>query len=172
MIRQACHIGRNGAVERNDLARRRVVSALCALRCEQEGSSLIELALVSSLLVLLFAGSVDLGRAGFAAIEVWAAANSGAVYGTQNPTNTAGMRMVALLAAADLNGLTSSASRGCACSDGSASSSFCTVTPGCSTTTVKYVIVTTSMTYMPSLGFPRIPTSLALKGSARLRAVN
>jgi hypothetical protein len=32
------------------------------------------------------------------------------------------------------------------------------------------VTVTTSLTYMPALIFPGVPSSLALKGNARLRA--
>ena len=143
-----------------------------ALRVGQSGSSLIELALLSCLLVLLLAGSVDLGQACYAAIEVSAAANAGAEYGTRNPTNTAGMQKAAVLNAANLNGLSSSASWGCECSDGSSASASCATTPSCSATVVRYVAVTTAMTYKPALGFPGIPSSFALKGSARLRAVN
>lgn len=141
-------------------------------RVEQGGSSLVELALLSSLMILLLAGTVDLGQACYAAIEVSAAANAGAEYGTQNPTNTAGMKKAALLNAANLTGLSSSASWGCECSDGTSASASCATTPSCSVTTVRYVVVTTAMTYQPALGFPGIPSSFALKGSARLRAVN
>ena len=143
-----------------------------SLRVGQGGSSLVELALLSSLLVLLLAGSVDLGQACYAAIEVSAAANAGAEYGTRNPTNTAGMQKAAVLNAANLNGLSSSASWGCECSDGSSASASCATTPSCSVTVVRYVAVATAMTYKPALGFPGIPSSFALKGSARLRAVN
>lgn len=135
-----------------------------------EGSSLVELALLTSLFVLLLAGSVDLGRACYAAIEVSAAANAGAEYGVQSPTDTAGMQKAALLNGADLNGLSTSASWGCECSDGSGASPSCATKPSCSANVVKYVLVTTSMTYQPTISFPGIPSSLALKGNARLRA--
>jgi Flp pilus assembly protein TadG len=139
---------------------------------EHSGSSLVELALLVPLFVLLLAGSVDLGRACYAAIEVSAAANAGAEYGVHKPTDTAGMQQAALLNGANLSGLSTSASWGCECSDGSSASVSCAARPNCSVNIVRYVLVTTSMTYQPALGFPGIPSSLALEGSARLRAAD
>ena len=138
----------------------------------ENGSGLVEVALLASMLLLLLAGSVDLGKGCYAAIEVSAAASAGAEYGTQNLTDTAGMQKAALLNGADLKGMTSVASWGCECSDGSSSSASCATTPTCTATTVDYVLVTTSMTYAPSLRFPGIPSSLVLKGSTRLRAAD
>jgi Flp pilus assembly protein TadG len=137
---------------------------------EDHGSSLVELALLSSLFLLLLVGSVDLGQACYVAIELSAAANAGAQYGTQNLTNTAGMQKAALLNAANLSGVTTSAGWGCECSDGSSASSSCSPVPSCSVNIVRYVTVTTAMTYKPALVFPGVPSSLALKGNARLRA--
>ncbi len=139
---------------------------------EQRGSSLIELALVTPLLLLLLVGSVDLGRACYAAIEVAAAANAGAAYGTQNPTDTAGMQSAALLNGADLNGLSSTATWGCECSDGTSPSTSCTTKPSCSNNLVKYVVVTTSLSYVPALHVPGLPSNFPLQASSRLRAVN
>ena len=141
-----------------------------SLLSEAFGSSLVELALVSSLLILLLVGSVDLGQACYVAIELSASANAGAQYGTQNPTDTSGMRKAALLNAANLVGATSSAAWGCECSDGSAASPSCTTTPSCSVTVVRYVAVATAMTYKPLLTVPGVPTTYALQGNARLRA--
>ncbi|MGI4828048.1 MAG: TadE/TadG family type IV pilus assembly protein [Janthinobacterium lividum] len=132
----------------------------------------MELALLTSLFVLLLAGSVDLGRACYTAIEVSAAANAGAEYGLQNPTDTVGMQKAALLNGANLSGLSTSASWGCECSDGSGASASCANKPSCSVNVVKYVLVTTSMAYQPTIGFPGIPSSLALKGNARMRAAD
>lgn len=136
----------------------------------QNGSSLVELALLVAVFVLLLAGSVDLGQACYVAIELSAAANAGAQYGTLAPTNTSGMQKAALLNATNLKGLSSSASWGCECSDGSSASASCAIIPSCSSSKVRYVTVTTSLTYMPALIFPGVPSSLALKGNARLRA--
>ncbi len=154
------------------MLRRPYESAPLPLLDEQAGSSLIELALITPLLLLFLVGSVDLGRACYAAIEVAAAANAGAAYGTQKPTDTAGMQKAALLDGADLNGLSSMASWGCECSDGTSPSSSCTTKPSCSTNLVKYVVVTTSLSYTPALHVPGLPSSFPLQASSRLRAAN
>ncbi|WP_161570868.1 TadE/TadG family type IV pilus assembly protein [Granulicella sibirica] len=144
-------------------------SSVRSLGTEQNGQGLVELALLLSLFVLLLAGSVDLGQACYAAIEVSAAASAGAQYGTQHPTDTAGMQRAALLNGPNLNNLTSSASWGCECSDGSSSSVSCTATPTCSVTTVNFVNVKTSLIYTPALNIVGIPSSIILNGNSRLR---
>lgn len=111
-----------------------------------------------------------MGQACYVAIELSAAANAGAEYGTQNPTDTAGMQSAATLNAANLTGMTPAATYGCECMDGTSASPSCSTVPSCATTVVRYVAVTTTMTYKPALVFPGVPSSLALKGSARLRA--
>ena len=111
-----------------------------------------------------------MGQACYVAIELSAAANAGAEYGTQNPTDTSGMQKAATLNAANLTGMTPVAAFGCECMDGTSSYASCSTVPSCAVTVVRYVIVTTYMTYKPALVFPGIPPSLALKGSARLRA--
>ena len=54
----------------------------------EEGSSLVEVALVLPMMLLLLVGSVDFGRGYYAAMEVSSAANAGACYGVQEPTDT------------------------------------------------------------------------------------
>lgn len=139
-----------------------------ALR-EQNGAGVVELALLTPVLLVLLVGAVDMGQACYAAIEVSGAANAGAEYGTQNPTDTSGMQDAALLDASNLSGLTATATWGCECSDGSSASVSCATTPSCSANSVRYVQVVTSMTYVPVLRFPGVPSTLTLKGSARLR---
>src|SRR5579875_2916654 len=106
--------GTDGSTLIQQLVHRR---SLLLLR-SHDGSSLVELALLTPVLVLLLVGSFDLGRACYAAIEVSAAANAGAEYGVQHPTDTAGMQEAAALNGANLTGLSASASWGCECSDG------------------------------------------------------
>ena len=139
---------------------------------EQSGSSVVELALLTPLLLLLLAGAVDMGQAFYAAIEVSSAATAGADYGIQKPTNTSGMEQAALLDGANLSGLAASASWGCECSDGTSASVSCISEPSCSTNPVNYVLVTTSMTFVPILRISGFPSNLALKGSARMRSVS
>ena len=135
-----------------------------------KGSSLVELALLTPVLVLLLVGAVGLGEACYAAIEVSSAASAGAQYGVQNPTDTAGMQRAALLSGANLNGLQTSASWGCECSDGTSASASCAAVPSCNANEVRYVVVTTSLTYSPPLGFPGVPSTVPLKSTARMRA--
>src|ERR1700761_3630081 len=139
------------------------------LRAE-DGAPLVELALLLPMLLLLLVGAVDYGRGYYAAIEVSSAAESGALYGTLNPSDKAGMVAMAKLDAADVSGLTATAVYGCECSDGSTSSASCAASIVCSSNVVKYVQVTTSATYTPILPYPGIPSNLNLTRTVRLRA--
>jgi Flp pilus assembly protein TadG len=139
------------------------------LRAHEDGGSVIETALLMPLLLLLLVGAVDYGRGFFAAIEVSSAAEAGALYGTLNSTDTAGMIAMAKLDAKDIPGLTATAVYGCECSDNSASSANCAVALTCGANVVTYVEVATTATYVPILRYPGIPTSFALKGKVRLR---
>lgn len=137
----------------------------------ENGSSIIELALLLPLLCLLLVGVVDMGRAFYAAIELSSAASAGAVYGTQNPTDTAGMQKAAVLDAGDISGMTATATYGCECPDGSSATLSCSSVPSCSGGSwIYYVQVNTALTYVPLFTYPGVPSSLALKGSARMRA--
>ena len=136
----------------------------------ENGSSLIELALLGPLLLLLLTGTVDMGRAFYAAIEVSSAASAGALYGTLNPKDTTGMQNAAVLAGANLKGLSAVGSYGCGCSDGSSASPPRSSTPSCTYNSVSYVLVNTSLTYTPLFKYPGVPSSLTLTGSSRMRA--
>lgn len=137
-----------------------------------EGSSVIELALLLPFLLLLLVAAVDFGRGYYASIEVSSAAEAGALYGTLNTTNTAGMQAAAKLDAKDITSLTAVATYGCECSDGTSIVVSCTTQPTCTANPVNYVQVTTSATYTPILRFPGISASYPLKGLARMRAGN
>ena len=62
-----------------------------------DGAALVEMALISTTLVLLVMGAVDLGRAGYVGIEVENAAHAGAEYGSLNPSDTATIKTAAQL---------------------------------------------------------------------------
>lgn len=138
----------------------------------ESGTSLIELALVLPVLFLLLFGVADFGRAYYLAIEVSNAAHTGALYGSQNPTDTAGMQKAAMLDAPDVSGLTVTTSYGCQCSDGSSPVANCTSAPSCALNVVDYVQVNTSVNYSALFSYPGIPSSIPLHGSARMRAGN
>ena len=143
------------------------------------GTSLIEMALLLPILFLLLMGTVDFGRAYYLEIEVSRAAHAGALYGSQNPTDLAGMQSAATLDAADVSGLTSTAAYGFECSDGTqrsatCSSTSCTTTPvaptSCVDNVVYFVQVNTSKSYSAMFPYPGIPSPIVLRGQATMRA--
>jgi hypothetical protein len=140
---------------------------------KEEGSSLIETALVMPVLLLLLIGAVDLGRGYYAAMEVSSAAEAGALYGIQSPSDIVGMVAAAKLDATDVPGMTitSTPLSGCECFDGSKSVSPCgTAPPTCGIdNAVDFVEVDTSFTYVPLLTYPGITTPIILTGKERMR---
>jgi len=139
----------------------------------ERGTSLVELALLLPVLGLLLLGVIDFGRAYYLSIEVQNAAEAGALYGSQNITDTAGMQSAATTDASDVPGMTATASVGCECSDGSSSQSPCPATPpSCAVNVVNYAQVTTSASYTPLFHtwiIPGLPASITLHGSAKVR---
>lgn len=138
------------------------------LRSEQ-GSSLVEVALVLPMLLLVLVGMVDFGRGYYLGNEVAGAARAGAVYGSQNPTDTAGMKTAVTEDAPDVPGITASASYGCECSDGTSASASCSTVPTCSTNVVYYVKVTASATYTTMVPWTGLPSSIALSRTVEMR---
>jgi Flp pilus assembly protein TadG len=150
-----------------------MTKSLQSLRTREEGSSAIELAVILPFLVLMLVAAVDFGRGYYASIEVSSAAEAGALYGTLNLTDTAGMQAAATLDAHDVSGLTAVATYGCECSDGTHAVASCTSPPTtCTSNALDYVQVVTKATYTPILRFPGISTSYPLKSVARMRAGN
>jgi Flp pilus assembly protein TadG len=141
---------------------------LCLRR--EEGSQLLELAFVLPVLMIIFAGAVDFGRVWFLDMEVASAAEAGALYGLQNPTDTAGMRAAALLDASDVTTMSSSATYGTECSDGTSAVALNGTPAACSVTTVQYIEVDTTLTYQPILLYPGIQSAFTLTGKSRMRA--
>jgi Flp pilus assembly protein TadG len=140
------------------------------VRAGSGGSSLVEAALILPILVLMMVAAIDFGRAYSLAIEVSSAAHAGALYGAQNPSDTAGMVAAARL---DVPGLTLSSANaiyGCECHDGSSAVSGCLTPPTCAENYVNYVKVTTSFSYTPLLIYPGIPNPIVLQGSAEMRS--
>lgn len=142
---------------------------LCWLK-RDDGSGILETAILLPVLILMLIGAVDFGRAFYLAIEVGSAAHAGALYGSQYPTDTAGMKTAATLDAADVSGLTPTATYGCECADGSGAVASCTTAPSCTYNVVYYVQVNTTATYTSILNYPGIPASWTFSGMSRMRA--
>ena len=134
-----------------------------------EGSNFIEMALLLPLFLLLFVGAVDLGRLYFMSVEVTGAAQAGALYGIQNPSDASGMQSAASAGASSLAGVSTSASYGCECSDGSSVQASCNTTPTCTYNYVNYVDVVSSVQYTPIFKYPGLPSTMTLSREARMR---
>jgi Flp pilus assembly protein TadG len=137
---------------------------------KEEGTQLIELALVLPVFLYLLVGAVDFGRAFYLATEVASAAEAGAAYGVSSPTDTAGMKSAAMLNATDIRGFSPVATYGSECTDGSALALQTSTPPTCTSGLVQFVEVDASTTYSPLLHFPGVPTSLPIASKARMRA--
>jgi Flp pilus assembly protein TadG len=141
----------------------------------------VEVTVILPVLGLLLLGVIDFGRAYYLGIEVQNAAEAGALYGTQNLTDITGMQSAATTDAPNVSGITATATNGCECSDGSNSTasaspttSACPAPPSCtgSLTLISYVQVNTTATYTTlfhSWIVPGLPTTITLKGSAKMR---
>lgn len=137
----------------------------------EHGSSLVETALLTPLLLLLLIGTADLGRAIYTAMEVAGAAQAGAEYGMQKPSDTAGIQSAALNSAPDVSSqMVVTPQYGCECSDGTSYTASCTTTPVCASNVVYRVNVSVSTTYKPWFTWPGIPSSMQLSNSAAMRS--
>lgn len=137
----------------------------------EDGSSLVELALVTPMLMVILMACIDFSRAYFLSIEVAGAAHAGAAYGMQNQTDTAGMRTAAVSDAPDVPGLSiATPTYGCECSDGSASSINCSSPPSCTYNMVNWVKVKATANYSPLFPWPGIPSSITISNSATMRS--
>jgi Flp pilus assembly protein TadG len=138
-------------------------------RWNDEGSGLAELALVLPVFLLMFAAAVDFGRAYCLAVDLSGAAEAGALYGVQNPTDVAGMVTASQNDAPDLSGLSATASYGCECPDGSSAVASCSAPPTCTGSYVNYVQVTTTAAYTPIITFTGMPAAGSFQSMARMR---
>jgi Flp pilus assembly protein TadG len=136
---------------------------------DTEGSSFVELAIVLPMFFLIMVPAVDIGRAFYAYIEVASAAQAGAAYGMQNPSDVSGMQSAAIAGISNLPNVTSTASYGCECSDGTSQVASCSSTPSCSYNYVNYVDVVASSTYVPIFNYPGLPSSMDISREIRLR---
>src|ERR1035437_6327468 len=85
------------------------------------GQSLVELALMFPIFILLLVGAAEFGRLAYAAIEVSNAARAGASYGSLThikASDFANIRLVSTKDAANVTGMTATATNFCACSTG------------------------------------------------------
>ena len=136
----------------------------------EDGTSLIECALILPIFIFLLVGAVDLGRAWYLHLEVSAAAEAGALYGVQNTSDIPGMDAAALIDAGDVTTLQAAATYGTECFDGTSVTPLLASPPSCSVNAIAYVEVDTTATYTPILKYPGLASVFTLVGKSRMRA--
>jgi len=149
----------------------RLIAQFERLRRAEQGASLVELAMVVPFLFLLLIAAVDFGRMYFLAIEVAGAAEAGATYGSQHPSDTAGMKVAAQNDAPDVpNLVVNTPTYGCECSDGTLFSASCATTPSCTHNVVYRVTVTVTASYTSMIPWTGIPSTINLSNTATMRS--
>jgi Flp pilus assembly protein TadG len=135
----------------------------------RRGSSLIEFALVTPLLLLLMAGVLDYAVALRTAIAVSDAARAGAQYGSLSPSNWTdfgGMEAAARNSAPKLTDLSATAKQSCKCADGAALS----CAGSCASGPMRlYVEVTTQATAPNWFAYPALGYTGAVSSTAVMR---
>lgn len=151
---------------RNCSQRRSICRLLGRARTEK-GQALVELALTIPLLALLLLGAAEFARVIYVSIEVSNAALAGVQYGAQNPAqagNTSGIQTAASNDAQDITLGTTTVSKACICSNGTASTCLPTDCTGSNIETI--LTVQTQATFDPGIHVPGFATSYTLYGHA------
>jgi Flp pilus assembly protein TadG len=134
----------------------------------QRGSAILELALAVPLLTLVLTGTMEFGRAFYAAAEVANAARAGVQFAAVDPANASnntGMQQAATDDAVNVSGLTATASKFCECPDGT--SADCT--SGSCSGMRTYVKVITSTQFQTVGTYPGIPNPFTIRSQATMR---
>jgi Flp pilus assembly protein TadG len=137
------------------------------LRESDTGTALVELGVAVPIFTMLLLGSAELARVAYASIEVTNAAKAAVQYGAQTSATAAdatGIKLAATNEAYNLNGLSTTVSTSCICSDGSASTCLNT---DCSSSQIEQILtVQTQETFDPLIHAPGLPTSYTIHGRA------
>ena len=136
----------------------------------EQGSALLEFALILPIVLLICIGMIDLSVAVQQGIVVSEAAEAGTRYGTlpSKSTDLSGMQNAAMAAAAGLTGFTATATNWCSCVPAGSPVSCATTCPS-SGSPVEYVEVQTSAAIPALAKYPGLAASFALKGFSAMR---
>ena len=138
----------------------------------ERGAQLIEMAILTPFLVFVLLGATDFARVSYYAITVANAARAGAQFGTQSSLaalNAAGIKAAAEVEATNIAPINVTSSLACRC-PGSTVVVSCTV-GACTGDAVKelYTSVTASKTFTTLVGWPGIPSPIALSRTSTMR---
>ena len=147
-----------------------------AVRGNQRGAAMMEMAVVSPLLIVILIGMVDLGRSAYEAIEIENAAHAGASYGAQNRKHAIDQIGIRNAAIADIGELVDkrrievTSERYCECPGGEridCEKKSCDILG-----VVKplvYVHVEIDKTFQTLFPYPGFPTSIPLSRETHMR---
>lgn len=142
----------------------------------QRGVAAVEFTIALSLLLIILLGAADFGRSLYAKIVMQGSAAAGAQYGVRVGgayTDTTGIRAAALADTSGLTGVTVTPTYRCFCSDGVSvgCNSHCGLSTPSDPTPYIVLTVPTAYTFVPvAPGFPGLPSSVAVAGTASMRA--
>lgn len=147
---------------------RRQGRMLGRLAANRDGNVAVEFALVLPMLILIFAGVVDFGRAVYDRMALETAARGAVQYARQNPADATGIQLAALSA----GGLPATATVDalqvfCECPDGS--SIGCGTVCASGEPLLRFLSVTVREDFETLFPYPGVPSPLALAGSATIR---
>ena len=147
-----------------------------ALRCGEEGSALIELALSLPLLSIILLGAAEFARLAYASIEVANAAHAGAMYASYSLAASADSGGISNAATADSGNMVggnavsvTSVTTACTCANTTYSPTSCSDNSTClnnNTSMVTAVTVQTQSTYKPLIHLPGGALTFTLKGKS------
>lgn len=139
----------------------------------ESGQALIETAITLTMLVIVLLGAAELGRIGYAAIQVTNAAKAAAQYGGQSRTSAsdvAGIKLAAALEASALPNLqTNVLTPNCFCANDPSTAVDCQSLTACQTsksTLVESITIQTSDSFDPLIHLPGMPATITLHGQA------
>jgi Flp pilus assembly pilin Flp len=140
------------------------------VRRDENGSALVEFALLMPVLVLILVGMVNYTAETVYSIQVQEGANAGAEYGAipgyESSLSAIQTYTVALMPY--LSGATATANNIWSCTAGGASVPSTTICSG-GGTPYKYVVVTTQATVHRLLSYPGFPSTVTLNGYASIQ---
>ena len=138
--------------------------------CAERGQTLVEMALVIPMLLLLLLGIIEIGRYAELSILVANAARAGVQYGAQNLATAGDFNGIELAAKNDgdnVPGLTVQMPViQCGCSGQASPGATCPAACGAPGSALVYVQVKTNGNFNALFGFPGIPATIVVNGSA------
>jgi Flp pilus assembly protein TadG len=137
------------------------------------GGAIVELAFITPIFCLMFIGAAEFSRLAYFAIEISNAAHAGAAFGAQNhatASDATDMEQAAVNDAANVSGMTATATHACVCTNGTAITCANAVTTCVSPARIyEDVIVTTTATIDPIFHYPGVPTKFTMNGNATMQ---